>query len=131
VRNINGETRPLPGQSPYLVNAGLQLNDPGNSMGLTILYNRIGPRINTVGDDSSNKLDVYENSRNLLDLQLSKRLFRNNAELKLNISDLFNNPYLLYQNKDDKKAYKKGTDYVFYSYKMGTNFSLSFTYTFH
>lgn len=131
VRNINGETRPLPGQSPYLVNAGLQLNDPSNSMGLTILYNRIGPRINTVGDDSSNKLDVYENSRNLLDVQLSKKLFKNNAELKLNISDIFNNPYLLYQNKDNKKAYKEGTDYIFYSYKMGTNFSLSFNYTFH
>ncbi|KAA2244470.1 outer membrane beta-barrel protein [Chitinophaga agrisoli] len=128
---INGKTRPLPGQSPYLFNAGLQFNDPGNTMGLTILYNRIGQRINTVGDDSSNKLDVYENSRNLLDLQLSKRLFKNAAEIKFNISDIFNNPYLLYQNKDSKKAYKEGTDYIFYSYKLGTNYSLSFTYTFH
>ncbi|TWV99031.1 TonB-dependent receptor [Chitinophaga pinensis] len=130
VRNINGETRSMPGQSPYLINAGLQINNPNNDMGLTVLYNRIGSRINIVGDDSSNKLDVFENSRNLLDLQLSKRLFKKNGEIKLNISDILNNPYLLYQNKDDKRSYKKGTDYVFYQYKYGTNFSLSFSYTF-
>ncbi|SHN41996.1 Outer membrane receptor proteins, mostly Fe transport [Chitinophaga sp. CF418] len=131
VRNINGETRRMPGQSPYLINAGLQINNPNNDMGVTILYNRIGPRINIVGDDSSNKLDIFENSRNLLDLQLSKRLFKKNAEIKLNISDILNNPYVLYQNKDNKKSYSKGTDYVFYTYKYGTNFSLSFSYTFH
>ena len=131
VRNINGETRRMPGQSPYLINAGLQINNPNNDMGVTVLYNRIGPRITIVGDDSSNKLDIFENSRNLLDLQLSKRLFKKAAEIKLNISDILNNPYLLYQNKDSKKSYSKGTDYVFYSYKYGTNFSLSFSYTFH
>jgi outer membrane receptor protein involved in Fe transport len=131
VRNINGETRRMPGQSPYLINAGLQINNPNNDMGVTVLYNRIGPRITIVGDDSSNKLDIFENSRNLLDLQLSKRLFKKSAEIKLNISDILNNPYLLYQNKDSKKSYSKGTDYVFYSYKYGTNFSLSFSYTFH
>jgi len=131
VRNINGETRRMPGQSPYLINAGLQVNNPNNDMGVTVLYNRIGPRINIVGDDSSNKLDIFENSRNLLDLQLSKRLFKKNAEIKLNISDILNNPYLLYQNKDSKKSYSKGNDYVFYQYKYGTNFSLSFSYTFH
>ncbi len=131
VRNINGEKRAMPGQSPYLINAGLQINNPNNDMGMTILYNRIGSRINIVGDDSSNKLDIFENSRNLLDLQLSKRLFKKNAELKLNISDILNNPYLLYQNKDNKKSYSKGTDYIFYTYKYGTNFSLSFSYTFH
>lgn len=130
VRNINGEERRMPGQSPYLINAGLQINNPNNDMGVTILYNRIGSRITIVGDDSSNKLDIFENSRNLLDLQLSKRLFKKNAELKLNIADILNNPYLLYQNRDNKKSYAKGTDYIFYSYKYGTNFSLSFSYTF-
>nr|WP_236059713.1 TonB-dependent receptor [Chitinophaga rhizophila] len=130
VRNINGTERRMPGQSPYLINAGLQINNPNNDMGVTILYNRVGPRINIVGDDSSNKLDVFENARNLLDVQFSKHLFKKAAQIKLNVSDILNNPYLLYQNKDDKKSYSKGTDYVFYQFKYGTNFSLSFSYTF-
>ncbi|GAA4301913.1 TonB-dependent receptor [Compostibacter hankyongensis] len=127
-RNVNGDTRPLPGQSPYLVNIGLQIGDPGNTFSATILYNRTGERINTVGDDSSNKLDIFEAPRNQLDVQLRKKVFHQNGEVKLGFSNLLNANYLLYQNKNDKKSYQRG-DYTYYKYRLGTDISLSLNYT--
>lgn len=128
VRNINGAKRPLPGQSPYLINVGLQIGNPANTFSGTVLYNRTGERINTVGDDSSNKLDIYEAPRNLLDIQLRKKVFQGNGEVKAGVSNLLNSDYLLYQNSNGQKSYQS-QDYLYYKYKPGITFSLALSYT--
>ncbi|MGV3509107.1 MAG: TonB-dependent receptor domain-containing protein, partial [Sphingobacteriaceae bacterium] len=48
---VNGATgnRSLQGQSPYLINSGLQYFAPKNGIGFSVLYNRIGSRISDVG----------------------------------------------------------------------------------
>lgn len=132
--NLSGGTsdqqnRALQGQSPYLVNAGLQWLTPDTDWGVSVLYNRIGHRISLLGFQGYP--DIYENGRDILDFQISKKVIKNKGELRLNVSDLLNQAVVFYQNNDDKKRYSKGTDQVINSVKFGTNVSLSFSYQFN
>lgn len=120
--------RPLQGQSPYLINAGLQYVSPNGDITLGALYNRIGQRIYLVG--FTGYPDIYENGRNLIDLQVGKRIFKKKGEVRLNVSDLLNQETVFYQNSDNKKSYQKGADQVINSIKYGTNVSLTFSYQF-
>ncbi|MGX5818559.1 outer membrane beta-barrel protein [Chitinophaga lutea] len=121
-------SRPLQGQSPYLVNAGLQYASPDNGLSVSALYNRVGHRIFLVGFQGYE--DIYENGRNILDLQISKRILRQKGELRFNYGDILNQASIFYQNTDDKKKYTKGTDQVINSVKFGSNISLTFSYQF-
>ncbi|MGN7719185.1 TonB-dependent receptor domain-containing protein [Chitinophaga sp. 22620] len=127
----DGNARALQGQSPYLINAGLQYAAEENDFVVGVLYNRIGARIYLVGFEDYP--DIYENGRNILDFQISKRVIRKKGELRLNVSDILNNEAIFYQNPvgADKKSYKKNSDdQVISSFKYGTNVSLTFTYQF-
>lgn len=122
--------RPLQGQSPYLINAGLQYNSKEeNSMGVSLLYNRIGKRIWAVGN--SQDPDIYEKSRNVLDLQLSKKFAKSRAEVKLNYSDILNNKAIFYQKPrgtDPNAGFDAKTDYVNISDRFGSTITLGFSY---
>ncbi|MCX8020584.1 MAG: TonB-dependent receptor [Chitinophagaceae bacterium] len=124
------QNRPLYGQSPYLINAGFQYTK--KDWNTTILYNRIGPRLSLVGDpNGAGFFDIYERPRNLVDMQVSKKVFKNKGEIKLTIADLLNNKYAFYDNPTDKPGYEysKG-DRINYSYRPGTTISLGVTYDF-
>lgn len=117
--------RPLQGQSPYLINAGLQYDgEKGSSFSL--LYNRIGERLSLVGNNDFG--DIYEKARDLVDIQFSQKLLKNKGELRLTISDLLNAPYKTFENRNDKKTFQSETDRQFSSYKPGTTISVGFTY---
>jgi outer membrane receptor protein involved in Fe transport len=120
--------RALQGQSPYLVNGGLQYSETENGLSFNILYNRIGQRIYTVGNVSSGFLDIYENSRDVIDFQIAKKVFKKRGEIKLNIGDLLNQDQALYQNYDGNKTYNKGKDVEFFRMKPGSNFSIGLSY---
>ena len=124
------QDRPLFGQSPYLVNAGLQFS--ANSWNATMLYNRIGPRLSLVGDPAgAGFYDIYEKPRNVLDLQLSKKVFNKKGEWKLTVSDLLNNRFAFYDNPSSKAGYNFGQgDRINYSYSPGTTVTVGFTYDF-
>ncbi|HEY0668871.1 MAG TPA: TonB-dependent receptor [Sphingobacteriaceae bacterium] len=129
--NVKGEgiDRPLQGQSPYLVNSGLQYFSPKASLTFTAVYNRIGQRISLVGYQGY--ADIYENARDVLDFQISKRVMRSRGEIKLNMGDLLNQNTVFYQNAEDnkKKAYEgANVDRVLNSSRLGSNISLSFSY---
>lgn len=124
------ENRALQGQSPYLINAGLQYVYLDRGLTFNALYNRVGPRIFTVGNVSSGFLDIYENTRDVIDFQIAKKILRNKAELKLNISDLLNQSQAFYQNYDGNKTFNEGNDIEFYKVKPGTNFSIGISYDF-
>lgn len=125
--NLN---RPLQGQSPYLLNCGLLYATPESGFTFSALYNRIGQRIYLVGFPENGYPHIYENSRDLVDLQVSKKVIKDKGELRLNVSDLLNQATVFYQNDDDMKRYTKGTDQVINSVKYGTNVSLTFSYQF-
>jgi hypothetical protein len=120
------KSRALQGQSPYLINAGLQFNDNKGDFGMSVLYNRIGQRISDVGFEGYPS--IYENSRDLIDVQLSKKILKSKAELKLNFSDLLNQDYVFYQNLSNKKSFNSKTDNSLNTYKPGSGISLSFSY---
>ncbi len=124
------QDRPLYGQSPYLLNAGFQYTK--GQWNATLLYNRIGPRLSLVGDPTgAGFYDIYERPRNLLDMQVSKKILKSKGELKLTVSDLLNNQYAFYDNPSTKPGYEfsKG-DRINYAYRPGTVVTVGFTYDF-
>ena len=100
---IAGENdiRPLQGQSPFIINAGLQYLDNDNGWGANISYNLVGRRIFIVG--STDEPTYWENPRHILDFQLAKT-FKEKLEIKLNIRDLLAQNLIFYQdiNKNGK-----------------------------
>ncbi len=136
--------RPIQGLSPYIINAGL--NYQGRSWGFNLGFNRFGRRIVNGGTKAT--LVQFENPRSVLDLQISTRLAKQKAEIRLNISDLLNQDYIIYSNNvngnigngynplegpnNDPKgdAYNKVLDFVNYRVKRGTGFSISINYKF-
>jgi TonB-dependent receptor len=122
-------TRPLQGQSPYIINGGFLYVTPNNGLSVNLLYNKIGPRLNFVGLLGAR--DIYEKSRDVVDFQIGKRLMKNKAEIKLNVSDIFAQPVRLYVNYGDtKRNYNPGTDKIFQATKPGRNISLQYIYNF-
>lgn len=120
--------RPLQGQSPYIVNFSCLYNDAKTGLALSALYNRIGERIYIVGNKTIPT--TWENSRDVIDLQISKQILKKRAEIKLTIADLLNQPTTFYWNGDTKDGYSDSKDLKFQSYKRGTTFTLGFTYKF-
>ena len=116
--------RPLQGQSPYLLNIGLQYTSP--VFNASLLYNRIGERLSLVGNNEFP--NVFERPRNLVDLQLSTKVLDKKGELKLNVSDLLNNAFYHYENVNDATSFQDGTDRLFYAYRPGTTVTVSFSY---
>ena len=125
------QDRPLFGQSPYLINAGLEYTNNG-VWNITLLYNRIGPRLSLVGDpNGAGFYDIYERPRNLIDLQVSKKMINDKGELKLTVSDMLNNKFAFYDNPSSKAAYNFSQgDRINYSYRPGVTVTIGFTYDF-
>lgn len=108
--------RPLEGQSPYIVNAGLFYQGKNNGTMISVLYNIIGKRIVAVGRPSPNEWedipDIYELPRNVLDLTVSKTLGKN-IEIKGGVRDLLNEKVEYMQKVNamvDMSTYSKGTE---------------------
>ena len=121
-------SRPLQGQSPYLINAGFQY-DGQKGTNLSLLYNRIGERLALVGNE--NFADIYEKARDLIDFQISQKLIKNKAELRLTFSDILNQNVASYQNRDTKKTFNSSVDRSYITYKPGTTITLGFNYNFN
>lgn len=119
--------RPLQGQSPYLINAGLQFNS--NFVNASVLYNRVGERLTLVGNDEFP--NVYERPRNQLDLQLAHKVLEGKGEVKINFADILNNAFYFYENLDSKTSFTEGIDRMFSSYKQGSTITVGFTYDFN
>jgi hypothetical protein len=124
------QDRPLYGQSPYLVNGGLQYTS--SNWNASMLYNRVGPRLYLVGDPAgAGFFDIYEKPRNLLDLQAARKVLAGKGEVKLTVSDLFNNQFAFYDNPSGKASYNFGQgDRINYAYRPGTTITVGFTYDF-
>ncbi|RPH32444.1 MAG: TonB-dependent receptor [Bacteroidales bacterium] len=120
--------RPMFGQSPYIINAGIYYQNPNNGWMVSVLYNVIGKRIIVVGqrqqDSNDNIPDIYEMPNNLIDITISKKIGK--FEIKAGIKDLLNekNKYQQtfslynaaqnthYERTLSSKEYKRGTVYT-------------------
>ena len=86
----------MQGQSPYVINVGLQYDIEKAGVNTTLLFNQIGRRILYVGNEQVPA--IWENPRPLLDFQIAKKVLKTKGEIKLNISDIINQKQQFYQN---------------------------------
>lgn len=130
VKDTTGRVnRPLQGQSPYLVNFGIQYDVEKIGLNTTLLFNQIGRRILFVGNEAVS--DIWENPRSLIDLQVAKKVMNQKGEIRLNISDILNLPVRFYHDLDGSKDYSiTSKDVVAILRNYGTNISLTFNYQF-
>jgi len=119
--------RPLQGQSPFLINASLLYDLEEKGLSATLLYNQIGRRITFVG--SLDQPDIYESSRPIFDFQITKKLARDKAELRLNVQDILNRPLYFYQNPDGNTNRNRVLDPNRLTRQFGTNISVTFGYS--
>jgi TonB-dependent receptor len=127
----------LQGQSPYLINGGLSYSTNNDKLSFNVLYNRIGQRLKFRGvltqSGQAAGNNMFENSRDVIDFQVSKKFMNNKLEAKFTVSDLLGQPYSWYYKYDanpSKTNYDASTDRILNSYKYGTSMSLKIRYSF-
>jgi len=118
--------RPMMGQSPWVLNAGLYYADPEHKLQFNVLYNVSGPRLFAVG--SIGIPDIHEMPRNVLDITASKGLGKR-FEVKVGAQDVLNQRTRLLQdsNADDRL---EDTDEEVMSFRRGAYLSAGVTYRF-
>jgi hypothetical protein len=128
--SIYDKDRPMQGQSPYIINGGIQYATEKSGFTFTGLVNRVGHRISLVGFQGYP--DIYENGRTVLDLQVAKKVLKGKGEVKFNAGDLLNQRAIFYQNTGNlsRKGFSKNDDRIWNSFLFGSNYVLSFSINF-
>lgn len=127
VNGATGATRPLQGQSPFIINAGIQYEHPTKNWSVNAAYNVIGPRIFIVGNVQ--EPDVWENSRHVIDLQFMKT-FKEKFQLKVSLRDVLAQDLIFYQDLNGNKKYDEGSDNRWQETNFGQTLSISLGYKF-
>jgi hypothetical protein len=150
----NATATPLQGQSPYVLNLGLQYSNIENGWSITGNLNRVGDRIFIQANQANgiNVPAIWEKARTFLDFQLSKSLFKNKMELKFNLQNALAQDLDYYQNvngtadnitginsfinsiltgdSQNLNGYNSKTDDLLWSTKFAPTFSFNITYNF-
>jgi outer membrane cobalamin receptor len=116
--------RPLQGQAPYVVNAGLFYDEETSGLQVNLLYNVVGRSIVFVG--FADYPDLYLMPRNVLDLTFSKRIGER-WQIKGGVSDILNQDMLILQDGNLDGDFDRDGDQVIQSFKPGQLFSLGFS----
>jgi TonB-dependent receptor len=112
------ETRPMWGQSPYIVNAIASYDNEELGLNMALSYNIQGPKLVLVTKGGTP--DIYDQPRSNLDLTVRKRLGEHFG-VGFKARNLMDPAY--------RKSYEyKNELYDWQSYTVGRTFSLSFTY---
>ncbi|WP_421799707.1 TonB-dependent receptor domain-containing protein [Haliscomenobacter sp.] len=122
--------RPLQGQSPYVINAGLQYENQENGWFASAVLNRVGRRIAFVGVDpqfGDTRQDIYEQPRTVIDVQVGKNIGKLNA--KLTAGDLLRKNLVYYQDVDNSKDFNE-SDRRMFQFTNGSTIALNLSYTF-
>lgn len=127
--NLLETNRQMVGQAPYVINAGLQHTFLEDKLSFNALFNRVGRKLAVA--PGALLPGIWDAPRNVVDLQLALKVIKNKGELKFNAGDILNNRITQYYDIDKNKKYdpSKG-DQTILSYKPGSNYSVSFAYTF-
>ncbi len=121
-----GSTRPLQGQSPYILNVGL-FYESQKDLVVNFSYNYVGQRIAIAGNIQ--EPSVWENGRHVLDFQIGKT-WKDKYELKLNCADLLAQDLVFFQDINKNKRYDKGVDSAWQEITFGQTITLNFKYKF-
>jgi outer membrane receptor protein involved in Fe transport len=121
-------TRPLQGQSPYIINAALQyVSDSGITVNVS--YNIIGKRIVYVGNNIFPS--VYEMPRHSLDITFIKEVSKS-FTIKFGVSDVLNYKHQLWQDTDADGTirYTDNKDKQLLEYRRGQMINLGLSFKF-
>src|SRR5690606_10762167 len=99
------EPRAMVGQAPYVVNAGLTYGGTERGLGVTVLYNVVGPRITNARASGTQVDNVVEQPRHQLDLSIRVPVSAG-AALKLDVRNLLDARYEVRQG-DVVRAYHR------------------------
>jgi outer membrane receptor protein involved in Fe transport len=102
---LTNDSRPMTGQAPYVVNAGLTYAAGEGRRTATLLYNVVGERIVEVG--AAGIPDAYEQPRHVVDFSVQWPLLRS-ATLKLDAENLLDAPYEVTQGSVTRLRYTSG-----------------------
>jgi outer membrane receptor protein involved in Fe transport len=139
-QNSNGViSRPLQGQSPYVINLSLFYENKSGFQ-VNTSFNKIGQRIAYIGVPQSVQrygADIYEYGRSVWDLQFGKKVGKKGL-VKLTIGDILAQKNVFYQDLDQNGAlsdteYNETTktgDNVLFSFTNGTTITLNYSITF-
>ena len=127
------QNRPLQGQSPYVLNIGLQYDNIEKGWSASAIFNKIGRRIAYVGVAPAfgdTRQDIYEAPRSVLDFQVSKTYKKFNV--KFTVGDVLRNDYLFYQDANQNGKFDKDAalDRTMFKFNTGITTNLSLGYTF-
>lgn len=114
--------RPMMGQSPFIVNAGLYYHKKESKLQANLIYNIIGKRIYAVGTYGTP--DIYELPRHLLDFTIIKTI-RSNIEIKAGISDILSQKLILRQDSDENGKINPDDELIL-NRKPGSYFTIGF-----
>ncbi|MCW3464795.1 TonB-dependent receptor [Chitinophaga nivalis] len=120
--------RPLQGQAPYVINAGLYYENPGWGTKFGVLFNVSGPSIYALADVNAEELlqlrnkkdgytladyvtletkpDLLELPRKLLDFSFTQRLYKS-LQMKLNIQNLLDEPVHIVEDQNFNHRYDR------------------------
>jgi TonB-dependent receptor len=123
--------RPMQGQSPYVINAGLFYQSEKYGLTISLLYNRIGKRIVGLGKSNSINPDVntlipdaYELPRNSLDFTIGKTIGKY-VEIRLSVKDILSEDIVYKQYpKFEKEGVIYNREQITRQYNPGQSFSL-------
>jgi outer membrane receptor protein involved in Fe transport len=119
------DNRPLQGQSPYIINAGINYNNQKGNLQVNLVYNVIGKRIFAVG--FLGYPDLYEMPRNVIDFSFSKGIGQK-IQIKGGIQDILNQSVMILQDGNQDGKFESSKDEVMQSYKPGRLVSLGLSY---
>lgn len=118
------QNRPMMGQSPYVLNAGLFYADTAAKFQMNVVFNTFGKRLYAVG--SAGTPDIYEMPANGLDITLGKELGKHFA-LKLGLQNLLD-PLILLKQDSDGDGHIGNNDALISSFRRGMYLSAALTY---
>jgi outer membrane receptor for ferrienterochelin and colicin len=124
VAKDQSDNRPLQGQSPYIINAGVNYNDSKRGLQVNFNYNVIGKRIFAVGNNFGSPYpDWYEMPRNVIDFNFSKEISKT-IMIKGGVTDLLNQDNYILQDGNQDNNFDKGKDQIIQSFVPGRVVSL-------
>lgn len=124
IRNNDPEasdSRPLSGQSPYIINADLSYFNENIGLSADLSYNVFGERLSAIALGAAP--DVFERPMHLLNFTTRKTLVRN-----FNLSLSARN--LLDARMTQSQKLANGSEYIYSAYSPGRTFSLGINYQF-
>jgi TonB-dependent receptor len=119
--------RPMVGQSPYIINGGLYYDNDSTGWQITVLYNRIGPRVTIVGIPDIP--EVYEMSRDMLDISITKS-FKNGFSVRAGVQDLLKQDFVFLQDANQDGILSRANDQRLQYFNRGNYWSVTLSYKF-